>query len=165
MNPDLPTHLVSRLLLDADLAIDTRRELRMRPGPVGRLLSTDARSKLAGLFDLRSRTYARFVQLKKAGGGACSALGGCDSPLIPQSSPRESLSISLSVWDIDGRVLMQFEKTLLVEPRPGSRLEHLGGVAYNRGSVHCDVQTGELVPRFLDEDTDSEEVEDMEFDM
>ena len=39
----------------------------------------------------------------------------------------------------------------------------MGGEAYNRGSVHCAVQTGELVPRFLDEDTDSEE--DIDFDL
>jgi hypothetical protein len=41
----------------------------------------------------------------------------------------------------------------------------LGGEAYRRGSVHCDVQTGEIVPRFLDEDTDFEGSEDMDFDL
>jgi hypothetical protein len=43
MNPDLPTHLISKILFHADLEIDTRRALRMRPGPVKRLISNNAR--------------------------------------------------------------------------------------------------------------------------
>ena len=118
MNPEVPGHLVSKMLLDADLGIDTRRALRMRPGPVARLIPSDARSALARLFELRSLSYARFVQLEEAGGDASCALGGCSGPPIPRPNrPRESLDVSLEVWYIGGRVLMQFEKLLLVEPR------------------------------------------------
>jgi hypothetical protein len=164
MNSDLPNHVVSNILIDADLCIDTRRALMMRPGPATRFISADARSTLASMFEVRSRAWTRYVQLKNAGGNTTSALGGAIGPHV-QLSPRESLTISLDVWDVDGRVLMHFEKLLLVEARPGSRWEHLGGVAFNRGSVFCDVHTGELVPRFHDDDTDSEDEEDFDFDL
>ena len=120
MNPEVPGHLVSKILLDAYLGIDTRRALRMRPGPVTRLVPEDARSALARLFELRSLAYARFVQFEEAGGDVSCALGGCSGPPIPvPNRPRESLDVSLEVWHIGGRVLMHFEKTRVAMERLG----------------------------------------------
>jgi hypothetical protein len=94
------------------------------------------------LFERRSNSWARFAQLKKADGNTSCPLAIYVGPCVQQSDPWESQVIFICVFYIYGRVLMQFQK--IVEPRPG-----LGGQTYERrGTVNCDVHTGELVPRF-----------------
>ena len=153
MNPDLPNFVISDILYAADLDIDTRRALKMRPKSVKRLIDVDVYSTLTKLFDLRSKMWNKFAKQ-----GSNSALGGCLGPIIPQPDPRQTIEIDLTVWFIKGRVLMQIEKMLMVPAGPGS----FSGQAYNRGSVHCEVQTGRLVPRFIDSDTESD-MEDADF--
>jgi len=104
MNPDLPIHLISKILLHTDLEIDTRRALRMRPGPVKRLISTNAHTALAHLFEQRSNAWARFAQNQKAGGNTSCLLA-------------DNLIFMYVSYTYE-RILMQFQKIMFVEPRP-----------------------------------------------
>ena len=158
---DLPDHLIASILFAADLDVDARRALRMKPGRVERLITPDARTSLSLLFEQRSK---RWSGRRSCPEGCRAALASCNGPSIPQHCPRQTLTMCLSVWDIDGRTLMQFEKMLTIQPRPGSRWEHLGGEAYPRGAVHCDVHTGEVVPRFIEAVAEDAE-EDLDFDL
>jgi len=146
MNPYLPNHVVSKIL-----EIDKRRALLMRPGPVKRLISVDAYSTLANLFLKRSNMWARYSEHTKVNSNTFTSLSTFSSPRIPQANSNESC-IQICICDIGKSVLMQFEKLMFVAPRPGSRWEFLGPVPYTQGSVHCDVQTGELVERVFDDD-------------
>ena len=144
MNADLPNHLVSSILYDAELEVDTKLALKMRPRTVKRLVPTESYSTLSKLFETRSKMWTQFVRYEKT--DTHTALATFKGAVIPQMCPRETLHVSASIYYIHGEVLMHFEKMLNVENNPRTE-------TYIRDAIYCDVQTGNTVlPFFNDED-------------
>lgn len=134
MVEDLPNHLISRIFHEADLDIDTRRALRIRPGSVKRVMSSKAYSTLLHLCDARSKMWvASTLQTGR------KIVGCCSSPMFTQEvQGRKQLSVvTIYVWDYGVCVMMRVD-------RLGYRLDI--DEAFVIGSVFCDVQTGNLVP-------------------
>ena len=151
-NADLPDHLIASILFAADLDVDARRALRMKPGRVERLISAEARSTLSLLFKERSRYMS---DRRDAVERCLDILMSCHGPSITRLGPRKTMTMYMTVRTIDVRTVMHFEKLLVIDEE---WFRQKGGLPYIRGSVHCDVQTGEVFPQYID--YDNEEFDD-----
>ena len=145
----LPQHLIDHILEMSDLDIDKRLALKIRP----KKLNVDTR-KLSYLFFVRSLNWTRYVRVSRIELFTVP-LGSITGPSWDTGIPRSTMTISISVWYIDGEALLEFEKVENIKP-PEEDLERWPE-SIIRSSVHCKVQTGEIIPRFVGEESDVDE--------
>ena len=129
----LPDHLISMILRDADLDIETRRALRLRPGSVKRVMAAAAYSALSDVLDARSKMWVEFLRTGR------TPLGKCRSPLLAQEvQGRKQMSyVTMYVRALgNGPVVMRVEKLVVLLD---------GSEAFVSGSLFCDVHSAAVL--------------------
>ena len=127
MTTALPNHLILKILNYANLDIDTRLALRMRPGKVERLISDKSRGLLHAFIALRIR---RNIHAFASSNILCAF-----SCHIGQN---KKIYVSVRFMNRSNRVVMHFGKFTCID-----RVHLLGGIG--QYSVSCDVNTGEII--------------------
>lgn len=163
-NQRLPAELITRILERASLDIDTRLELRVRPGRLTEEQSYEhVRERLRATHSRRAEAWKRYEACRRLADGSGAALEWIDTPPIATGT-RRSMKISIIVWgpdifDLDVR--MSIEAVETVEDDPLDALAHLlppgGGEAFVRRGTYCRVHSGEECPKIIDDEYDDDD--------
>ena len=152
MLPDIPSDVLSIVLRMAELGIDTKRALRMRP----RRLDEARGLFLRDLFARRACCWNRHVECRSQNDGFSTALAHAKGPIWATGRPRSTMAIYIDVLEYEGRVHIKVEKRETIQPSPRqlARWPLLWAEHVVRRFTYSDVQTGETVEGW-DEDEET----------
>ena len=158
--PTLPDDVVRIIIKNAELDIDTRKALRVKPRRLTEDPAyNDVRERLKAAHNRRMEMWRRSEAAQKLDMSA--PLEVVKSPEIVLG-PRRRMYVRFEVWDVDDDVRMSIEAIEIIDDDPEDPLTHLlppgGGEAFVRRRTYCIVPTGEACPPICDEDSDDEDL-------
>lgn len=159
--PTLPGDVIRLIIRSAHLDIDTRLELRVKPGRLTNDPSYETiRDQLKSIHTRRVRFWERNKEAEKAG-MYCALESIRSSDVI--TGPLRSVHIAVEVWGPtceSDEVRMSIEAIEIVDDDPNDPLTYLlppgGGEAFRLRGTYCILPTGEVCKSFsiFDEDDD-----------
>ena len=157
MTSELPFDVINYIIRMAELDIDTRLGLRVKPRRLEKEVYNPVLEKLQNMHKRRCEAYKRNEECRKRMDGSGFALERFHSSPL-DTGPRNSMAVYFTVWDRESDVQMEIEacETILDDPTdPYAHLLPPGSAEmFRRRGTYCIMHSGLPCERIFEGDDD-----------
>ena len=149
--PNLPKHIIDVIFDKAQLSIDQRLSLKIKPKCV--IVNEEFVNKITTICTRRKQCWDMFITN--------------NDPMITypldsfygtswSTGPLSSMNVHICITYVDNEMKMMIELNETIDPDPEDEWAHLGGELFSRRATFCTIHDGMICSRFVDDSEDGD---------